>query len=66
MSDSAADRLILVRDGVVRGSERCDGNNLDSQTCSTLGYYSGGDVSCASDCLFDTSTCGGGVTPGTR
>lgn len=47
-------------DGVVRGTERCDGENLDGQTCSTLGYYTGGDVSCANDCLFDTSSCGGG------
>ncbi len=45
-------------DGVVAAPfEACEADNLNSQTCETLGYY-GGQLSCSDDCLaFDVSGC---------
>ena len=44
-------------DGLISGLELCDGDNLDEQTCSKLGFVSG-ELSCSPDCLsFDTSAC---------
>ena len=41
----------------VEGIEVCDGADLSSQTCRTLGYSSGS-LSCLSDCSdYDTSQC---------
>ena len=37
-------------------AERCDGGNLNDQTCGTLGLGSGS-LGCTSSCLFDTSGC---------
>jgi hypothetical protein len=49
-------------DGNAKGSEQCDGGDLDGQTCSTLGF-SEGSLSCETDCTFDTSQCtSAGVT----
>jgi hypothetical protein len=47
--------------------EQCDGNDLGGQTCTSLGY-SGGTLSCYSNCTFNTSNCffaggGGGAPP---
>ncbi|MFC1656106.1 DUF4215 domain-containing protein [Patescibacteria group bacterium] len=36
--------------------EDCDGSNLDGQTCVGLGF-TGGDLTCANHCRFDTSAC---------
>ncbi|MBU1070514.1 hypothetical protein KJ975_13185 [Myxococcota bacterium] len=44
--------------GEVTGGEDCDGENLDGQTCLTLGWY-GGDLSCSDTCGFDLSSCEG-------
>lgn len=55
--------------GIIEGSEQCDGSALNSQTCVSRGY-TGGSLSCASDCTFNTSNCtsggggGGGVSGG--
>ena len=49
-------------DGFIDINEDCEGNNLNGQTCQTLGF-SGGDLYCQANCLFDTSHCtsaGGG------
>ncbi len=43
--------------GVVEGSEQCDGSNLNGQSCVTQGYM-GGSLTCTSGCAFDTSGCG--------
>lgn len=43
-------------DGKVEGAEQCDGTNLNSTTCKSLGYDSG-TLSCAGSCSFDTSKC---------
>lgn len=53
-------------DGVVSvvHGEQCDGVNLESQTCLSVGFV-GGVLACGADCRFDTSgclsVCGNGV-----
>ena len=37
--------------------ESCDGLDLGGQSCATLGY-TGGSLSCAASCQFDTAACG--------
>ncbi len=45
--------------GVIEGTEVCDGANLDDQTCVTQGFLSGV-LACAGNCLaFDASGCVG-------
>lgn len=48
-------------DGVIQSGESCDNSNFNNQTCSTQGF-SGGVLSCNSNCTFNTSQCtsGGG------
>ncbi|MBU1068191.1 hypothetical protein KJ975_01360 [Myxococcota bacterium] len=36
--------------------EQCDGENLNGQTCQSLDY-SGGQLACGSDCMWDVSSC---------
>ena len=43
-------------DLIVETGESCDGGNLNSQTCTTLGFSSGV-LSCTNLCAFDTSLC---------
>ena len=43
-------------DGVINPTEACDGNNLGGLTCTSLGF-SGGVLSCSSNCQLDTSRC---------
>jgi hypothetical protein len=68
---SAADYPVTVGSGgggstcgnnTREGTEQCDGADLNSQTCSTLGFTSG-TLGCTNMCAFDTSSCsntGGG------
>lgn len=44
-------------DGVVEGSEQCDGEDLNGQSCEDVGNYIGGTLGCDTDCTFDTSLC---------
>jgi len=46
-------------DGIKNGVEQCDGTDLVSHTCVSLGYISGGTLKCNSSCRFDTSGCSG-------
>ena len=55
-------------DGTVCGNglkeidEQCDGTDLGGQTC--LAYsFTGGDLTCNTNCTFDTSACTGGGNP---
>ncbi len=41
---------------IVNAGEQCDGTSLDGATCSNLGF-SGGSLSCAANCSFNTSAC---------
>jgi len=43
--------------GIVDGSDQCDGADLDGQTCLGLGYTLGGTLTCTSGCAFETSGC---------
>ena len=46
-------------DGVLnKPAEQCDGAQLGGQTCAGLGHL-GGQLSCASDCSFNTAGCYG-------
>ena len=42
--------------GIVDQGELCDGNNLNSMTCTDQGF-DGGSLSCNSSCTFDTQYC---------
>jgi hypothetical protein len=48
-------------DNIVKGSEQCDGTNLNGQTCNTLGY-NGGTLSCT-NCAYNTAGCNQEVFP---
>jgi len=48
---------VTCGDGTANGSEACDGQDLDGQTCISLGFPSGGTLSCTDACAFDTSAC---------
>jgi chitodextrinase len=43
-------------DGTRNCGEKCEGVDLDSQTCESLGYARG-TLSCKADCKFNTSRC---------
>lgn len=44
-------------DGVINGSEECDGSDLDGNDCTIINQgFSGGTLAC-SNCLFDISSC---------
>lgn len=48
-------------DNIIGVGEQCDGSSLGGASCSSRGF-SGGTLSCASSCVFNTSQCtsGGG------
>jgi hypothetical protein len=48
----------LCGDGLISGTEDCDGTELGGATCATLGFAPNGDdaVTC-DDCTFDTTQC---------
>ena len=59
-------------DGTIQGGEEaCDGSNLGTTSCTSLGYY-GGTLSCDASCQLDVSDCatygwcGDGVIDGTH
>jgi len=43
-------------DGVVEGGEACDGDDLNDQTCATLGFAYGR-LACRADCTLDADGC---------
>ena len=54
----------ICGNGVVDLGEECDGSALAGQSCATRGF-TGGSLSCDSDCTFNTDNCssGGGGGP---
>ena len=46
--------------GIIGGSEQCDGSNLNGKTCEHFGYVFG-TLSCEQDCNFNFSKCSGCV-----
>lgn len=49
----------MCGNGVINSGEQCDDSDLGGESCSSLGF-SGGTLSCNSNCTFNTSACGGG------
>jgi len=65
LPDTSADGH-SCQDGVKNGSEECDGWDMGSQSCKTLGY-DGGTLTCYNNCTFNTGgchKCGDGVVAG--
>lgn len=48
--------------GVIEGSEQCDGSALGGATCVSRGFTSG-TLSCNTNCTFNTSSCTSAVAP---
>ncbi|MBU1219533.1 hypothetical protein KKF34_10270 [Myxococcota bacterium] len=46
--------------GIKDDGEQCDGTDTGSVTCNSLGYYSGGEIGCNSNCTLNTEACSGG------
>jgi len=53
---STADLSACNNNGTAETGELCDGLDLKTQTCLTLGYQFGA-LKCKYDCTFDTSAC---------
>ncbi len=47
----------LCGNGVIDANEECDGTNLNTQTCTTLGFPEGGTLSCQGNCGFNYQGC---------
>ncbi len=46
-------------DGFIDPAEDCDGDNLNNETCASLGHYNQtGQLTCDSTCRFNTNDCG--------
>ncbi len=59
ISESNCEGTGSCGDGIIQTPyETCDGENLDGQTCISLNYHPG-TLACASNCAFDTTSCGG-------
>jgi cysteine-rich repeat protein len=48
----------ICGDGLIVGTESCDGSDLAGETCASLGLISG-DLACSPACAFDVSGCTG-------
>lgn len=53
---SATVKISVCGNAIIEGGEDCEGLDLNSQTCETLGYAYG-TLSCDISCAFDTSLC---------
>lgn len=53
---NATIKIAVCGDTVVEDPEECEGEDLDGQTCESLGYGSGV-LTCDSSCSFDESQC---------
>lgn len=49
-------RISVCGDTIVEGPEDCEGEDLNGNTCLSLGY-GGGDLACDVSCSYDTSSC---------
>lgn len=43
--------------GVVEGTEECDGEALNNKTCANIPGFSGGTLACTASCTYDTANC---------
>lgn len=46
----------LCGNDIIESPEECDGDELDDESCESLGYEEG-DLACNDNCTFDTSDC---------
>ncbi|MEK7622062.1 MAG: zinc-dependent metalloprotease family protein [Patescibacteria group bacterium] len=46
----------ICGDGIIEGREQCEVNNLNQNTCQSLGYRTG-NLGCTSACTFNTLLC---------
>lgn len=53
---NATVKISVCGNGIVENGEDCENGNLQSRTCSSLGYSSG-NLTCDISCSFDTSSC---------
>lgn len=49
--------VTICGDDIVGTGEDCDNDNLNSKTCTSLGYGGGGTLTCRADCTFNVSEC---------
>ena len=56
LSGCGASETAACGDGVVSGTENCDGSLLDGKTCKDFGHTSG-TLTCNTNCTFDYSKC---------
>ncbi len=56
VKDSLSPDTARCGDGVINGSDKCDGKALGAMTCKKLGGF-GGTLACKGDCTFDTTGC---------
>jgi len=65
---SCKDSNYFCGDVIIDPGENCDGTNLNSNTCTSIGMgFAGGTLSCTALCTFNTSSCylgGGGGSSG--
>jgi len=54
--DPGNNNSVTCGNEVIESGEQCDGPALADQSCESLGF-SGGGLSCALDCTFNTSAC---------
>jgi hypothetical protein len=47
----------ICGDGIIVGSEDCEGENLGGASCVTVGYEDGGLLRCNADCTYDIDRC---------
>ena len=56
--DTSACLTTLCGNGTLDSGEECDTDELNGGSCLTVpGGYTGGTLSCAGDCTYDTSSC---------
>ena len=44
-------------DGIKSGSEQCDKKDFGGQSCTSVGTFSGGTLTCNADCTYNTAGC---------
>jgi len=55
---AAAPSAAVCGNGAIESGEQCDGSALGGQTCTSItGGFTGGILSCKSDCTFNTLAC---------
>ncbi len=42
---------------ILDSGEQCDSLDLNAKNCTDVGSFAGGELSCSSDCTFDTTSC---------